>query len=479
MADPIRIANCSGFFGDRLEAAREMVEGGPIDVLTGDYLAELTMAILARQRMKDPSVGFVRTFLTQMEQVLGTAMDRGIRIIANAGGLNPQGLAAAVEELAESLGLDVTVGVVTGDDLTAGGDVAASLTNAVTGESLEERGLQLLTANAYLGGWGVAAALDRGANVVVTGRITDAALVVGPAAHHHGWAIDDWDRLAGAVVAGHVIECGAQATGGNYSFFEEVPGLEHPGFPIAEVAADGSSVITKHAGTGGLVSIGTVTSQLLYEIGGPRYLNPDVTSRFDTITLDEDGPDRVRISGVAGEPPPATTKVAATALGGYRNSVTFLLAGLDIEAKAAAVESALWAAVGGRDSFAAADVRLMRTDNRNAESNEAAFAHLKVTVTDPDPARVGRRFSGAAVELALASYPGFTTTAPPTRESPLVVYWPALVPQPRSSRRFGLRLMRCERFAFPSAGSSEPAPGTRAVTPTWACSSAATQPSPG
>ena len=268
MTKPLRIANCSGFFGDRVEAAREMVEGGPIDVLTGDYLAELTMAILLRQRMRDPDSGYVRTFLSQLEDVLGTCMDRGIRIVTNAGGLNPDGLATAVGELADRLGLSVKVASVAGDDLMPRlGELGGDLTHLDTGETPAQSGVDLVTANAYLGGWGITDALAAGANVVVTGRVSDASLVTGPAAWHFDWNRDDWDSLAGAVVAGHVIECGAQATGGNYSFFAEVPNLLHPGFPIAEVHRDGSSVITKHPGTGGIVSVGTVTAQLLYEIG--------------------------------------------------------------------------------------------------------------------------------------------------------------------------------------------------------------------
>jgi hypothetical protein len=432
-SDVLRVANCSGFFGDRLSAAHEMVAGGPIDVLTGDYLAELTMAILMRQRMRDPATGYARTFLTQMEDVLADCVERGIKVVANAGGLNPSGLATEVRELATRLGVSITVATVTGDDLMPRiGELSGELTNMATGERLQDRGLSLVTANAYLGGWGIAAALSRGADVVVTGRVTDAALVVGPSAWRFGWERDDWDALAGAVVAGHVVECGAQATGGNYSFFAEVPGMDRPGFPIAEVHPDGSSVITKHPGTGGLVSVGTVTAQLLYEIGPPGYLTPDVVARIDTVELHQDGPDRVTIDGVRGEPPPPTTKVAGTALAGFRNSFTFVLAGLDIEAKAAVVESALWAELGGKDRFAAVDVQLLRTDQVNPVSNEAAFAHLKVTVMDPDRLKVGRQFSNAAVGLALANYPGFTMTAPPGRETPNVVYWPALVAQPPS-----------------------------------------------
>ena len=307
---PLRVANCSGFYGDRLSAAREMVEGGPIDVLTGDWLAELTMMILAKGKLKDPDLGFATTFLTQMEQVLGTCLAEGIVVVSNAGGLNPAGCAEALAALAGRLGLSPKIAHVEGDDLMGRLDelraAGADLRNLDTGESLEELGIEPLTANAYLGGWGIADALRRDADVVITGRVTDAAVVLGPVAAYYGWERTDWDRLAGAVVAGHVIECGTQCTGGNYAFFGEVPGLERPGFPIAEIAHDGSFVVTKHEGTGGLVSVGTVTAQLLYEIQGPRYANPDVVARFDTIEISDDGPDRVRISGVRGDPGPAT-----------------------------------------------------------------------------------------------------------------------------------------------------------------------------
>src|SRR4051794_34244124 len=309
MSDPIRIANCSGFYGDRLSAAREMVEGGPIDVLTGDWLAELTMLILARTQAKRPGGGYARSFVQQMEQVMGTCLDRGIKAVSNAGGLDPDSCAEAVAEVADRLGLSPTIAYVAGDNILSRLDelVAAGvdLGHFETGQPIGDTS-RFISANAYLGCWGIVEALNRGADIVVTGRTTDAAIVCGPAAWHHGWARDDWDRLAGAVVAGHVIECGTQATGGNYSFFTEVQGMARTGFPWAEVADDGSSVIGKHDGTCGEVSIGTVTSQLLYEIDSPRYLGPDVTSRFDTIQLEQLERDRVRISGVKGEPPPST-----------------------------------------------------------------------------------------------------------------------------------------------------------------------------
>jgi len=429
---PVRIGNSSGFYGDRAAASREMVEGGPIDVLTGDYLAELTMLILWKAQQKDPAAGYARSVLGQLEEVLGRCLDRGIKIVNNAGGLNPAGLAAQLGALADRLGLHPKIAYVTGDDLlprldelTAAGHPLAHLD---TGLPLAQAPGQPVTAHAYLGGWGITAALEAGADIVVCPRVTDASLVTGPAAWWHGWSRDDFDALAGAVLAGHVIECGPQATGGNYSFLDEIRDRRYPGFPIAEVAADGSSVITKHDGTGGLVSPGTVTAQLLYEIAEPAYRNPDVVAHFDTVTLTPDGPDRVRLSGTRGSPPPPTTKVAMNFLGGYRNTMTLVLTGLDIEEKAAWAAEELFAVLGGRAQFAAVDVRLLRFDQPDAPTNEQATAHLRITVKDADPRKVGRRFSNATMELALGGYAGFHTTTPPSAESAYGVYWPTLVP---------------------------------------------------
>ena len=415
-----RIGNCSGFYGDRVAAMREMLTGGDLDYLTGDYLAELTMLILGRDRMKNPDRGYAKTFLVQLEECLGLARDKGVRIVVNAGGLNPAGLAQAVRALADRLGVPTRVAHVEGDDL---------LPRAA------ELGFPgVLTANAYLGAWGIVDCLNTGADIVVTGRVTDASVIVGPAAAHFGWDRGDYDRLAGAVAAGHVIECGTQTTGGNYAFFTEIADLSHPGFPIAEVYADGSSVITKHPGTGGQVSVGTVTAQLLYEITGARYANPDVTARFDAIDLADDGPDRVRISGVRGEPPPPTLKVSLNSIGGYRNSATFVLTGLDIDAKAALVRSQLTAGLSAgptaEPAAEPAEVQwtLARTDHPDADTEQTASALLTCTVRDPDPNKVGRRFSSAAVELALASYPGFHTTAPPSDAAVYGVFTAGYVP---------------------------------------------------
>jgi hypothetical protein len=407
----LRIGNASGFYGDRFSAVHEMLADGPLDVLTGDYLAELTMLILGRDRLKNPDLGYAKTYLKQLEGSLGLALQRGVKLVSNAGGLNPSGLAQAVRQLADKLGLDVKVAHVEGDDLR---------------ERAGELGLgDPLTANAYLGGFGIAECLRAGADVVVTGRVTDASLVVGPAAAHFDWQPDEYDKLAGAVVAGHVIECGPQATGGNYSFFSDHD-VTKPGFPIAEVHPDGSSVITKHDSTGGAVTVGTVTAQLLYEIASPRYAGPDVTARFDTIVLSQDGPDRVAVTGVRGEPPPPTLKVCLNSLGGFRNETTFVLTGLDIEAKATLAEEQM-EAVFARRRPAEVTWTLARTDRADADVEEEAAALLRLAVKDTDPDVVGRAVSRAGVELALASYPGFHLTAPPGDASPYGVYTAAYV----------------------------------------------------
>ncbi|MGB7981579.1 MAG: acyclic terpene utilization AtuA family protein [Candidatus Nanopelagicales bacterium] len=453
---PVRIGNCSGFLGDRISAAAELVDSGEIDVLTGDWLAELTMLILARQRMRHGAgSGYARTFLTQMEQVLGTCLERGITVVSNAGGLDPAGCATALGELADRLGLAPRIGVVTGDDVLAA--VAArpgDFPNLDTGESLA--GQAPLTANAYLGGAPVTAALAAGADVVVTGRITDAALVVGPAAWWHGWSYADaaagdrsaLDRLAGAVAAGHVIECGAQATGGNYSFFDEVPAWP-AGFPIAEVAADGSSVITKPTGSGGLVSPGTVTAQLVYEIAGPQYANPDVTALFDTVALAQVGPDRVALTGIRGAPAPERLKVAVNLFAGFRNSMSLVLTGRDARAKAdlalrqvagVGLDDALGDPSAGRPAPSPTDLAAISGlpvaalhvafDDLAAEdpaTTAAAQGHLRITVKDADQKKVGKPFTTAVVEAALGSYPGMFPNAPPAEGSPFGVYWPTLI----------------------------------------------------
>ncbi|MFD4354033.1 acyclic terpene utilization AtuA family protein [Nocardia sp. NPDC058518] len=412
-ADPdlIRIGNCSGFYGDRLSAMREMLEGGQLDVLTGDYLAELTMLILGRDRMKDPSLGYAKTFVRQIEDCLALALERNVQIVTNAGGLNPAGLAERLRKVAADLGLDAKIAHVEGDDLVAR---AAELDLG-----------QPLTANAYLGAWGIVECLNSGADIVVTGRVTDASVIVGPAAAHFGWGRTDYDALAGAVVAGHVIECSTQATGGNFAFFTELGDLGRPGFPIAEIRRDGSCVITKHDGTGGAVTVDTVEAQLMYEIQSARYAGPDVTTRLDSIALSQEGKDRVLISGVTGEAPPSQLKVSLNTLGGFRNEMSFILTGLDIEAKAELARRQLesWLP----DKPAELTWTLARLDRPDAETEEQASAMLRCVVRDADPNKVGRGFSSVAVELALASYPGASFTALPGNGSPYGVFTPGFV----------------------------------------------------
>src|SRR6266536_3614461 len=347
-----------------------MVGGGPVDVVTGDYLAEVTMLVLAKVRARRPGGGYATTFLRQLEPVAAQIADRGIKVVVNAGGLDPAGLAEATCELLARIGVDL----------------------------------------------------------VVTGRVADASLVSGVAAWWWGWTPGDHDALAGAVVAGHVIECGAQATGGNFSGFREIADLTHPGFPLAEIGRDGSSVITKHPGAGGAVTVDTVTAQLLYEVDGPGYLNPDVVARLDTVRLEPAGTDRVRIGGVAGLPPPPTTKLAVTGLGGWRNAATLVLTGLDVDAKSALAEAAVRARLDGVPGIT--DLRFDRIGVAavDPEDQLAGSCLLRVSV-DGDEASAGRAFSSALVELALANYPGMYGMGAPGAGSSPGAYWPALVPQ--------------------------------------------------
>ncbi|GAA1477243.1 DUF1446 domain-containing protein [Nocardioides aestuarii] len=443
------IGNCSGFYGDRLAAMREQLEGGDLDYLTGDYLAELTMLILGRDQLKDASLGYARTFVRQLEDCLGLALERGVHIVSNAGGLNPAGLADKVREVARGLGLDVAVVHVEGDDLRHRAD---------------EMGFDgALTANAYLGGAGIAAALGAGADVVVTGRVTDASLVVGPAMAHHGWTPEQHDALAGAVVAGHVLECGAQATGGNFSGFLDLPESARTaplGFPLAEVAADGSSVITKHDGTGGAVTVDTVTAQLLYEVQSTRYLGPDVTVDLTSVRLEQVGPDRVAITGVRGQAPPEQLKVCVNELGGFRNQAELVLTGLRVEEKAAWVRDQVEAALDPRPAEVAwSEVVAPPAD---AVTEEAASVLLRCTVKDPEAGPVGRPFTAAVVELALASYPGFTVTAPPAAPTPYGIYRPAYVARDRVEHTVVHADGRREVVADPpTAGPVEDRTGTR------------------
>ena len=428
----IKIANCSGFYGDKLSAAKDLVDGGPIDVLTGDYLAELTMAILFGQKMqRGEDKGYVGTFLKQINQIAKSCKEKNIKIVSNAGGLNPKSMAIEIEKILKEQSIDMKVAYIDGDDLMPKisnlKKSGEEFKNIDKGKKLDESGYSPLTANAYLGAWGIKEALDKGADIVVCPRVTDAAVVIGPAAWKFNWKRDNYDALAGALAAGHIIECGCQATGGNYAFFKEVESFDNVGYPIAEIYEDGSFYVTKHPDTGGLVSTGTVTAQLLYEINSPAYVNPDVIAHFDTLKIEEVEKDKVYVSGCRGSSPPDKHKVCINLAGGFRNGMEIILTGLDIEDKAKVFTDALFNSVGGRKQFDEVSIQLHRTDKENPNSNEEAMASLLVSVKSKDQNLVGRLFSAKIIELALANIPGFFAQGGVKSSGPVIIYWPALV----------------------------------------------------
>ena len=428
----IKIANCSGYYGDKLSAAKELVDGGPIDVLTGDYLAELTMAILYGQKIqRGEDKGYVGTFLKQIKEVAASCKEKKIKIVSNAGGLNPKSMAAEIEKILDDLSIDLKVAYIDGDDLIPriselkkNGEEFLNIEKNI---SLDESGCEPLTANAYLGAWGIKEALDNGADIIVCPRVTDAAVVIGPAAWKFKWNRNDYDALAGALAAGHIIECGCQATGGNYSFFKEIDSFDNVGYPIAEIQEDGSFFITKHPNTGGLVSKGTVTAQLLYEISSPAYINPDVVAHFDTLKIVDVEKDKVVVSGCRGSSPPKDQKGCINLSGGFRNGMEIILTGLDIEEKANVFTNTLFNSVGGKEQFDEVSIQLHSTDKHDANTNEEAMASLVISVKSKDPNLVGRLFSAKIIELALANIPGFFAQSGVKTSGPVIVYWPALV----------------------------------------------------
>ena len=430
--DVIKIANCSGFYGDKLSAARELVDGGPIDILTGDYLAELTMAILYNQKIqRGEDKGYVGTFLKQIKEVAKSCKEKNIKIISNAGGLNPMSMADEIKKILSDQSIDMKVAYIDGDnllprinELSNEGELFQNIDKKIP---LSDSGCITLTANAYLGAWGIKEALDNGADIVICPRVTDAAVVIGPAAWKFNWKRNDYDALAGALAAGHIIECGCQATGGNYAFFKEIPSFDNIGYPIAEILEDGSFYVTKHPGTGGLVSKGTITAQLLYEISSPAYLNPDVIAHFDTLKIEDIEKDKVYISGCRGSSPPKDHKVCINLAGGFRNGMEIILTGLDIEKKAKVFTNALFNSVGGEEQFDEVSIQLHRTDKENPNSNEESMASLVISVKSMDAELVGRLFSAKIIELALSNIPGFFAQGGVKSSGPVIVYWPALV----------------------------------------------------
>lgn len=435
--DRIVIANCGGFWGDDPTAARRQVEGGPIDYLVMDYLAEVTMAILQKQRAKKPETGFATDFLVQLREVLPACVERGVRIISNAGGVNPLACRAAVEKLAAELGIAdrVRVGVVLGDDiypeldqLLASGEPLAHMD---TGRPLSDIRPKVLSANVYLGAAPVVKALEMGANVIIAGRVTDTAVTLAPMIHEFGWAADDWDRIASGVIAGHIIECGTQCSGGNFTDWKLVPTYANIGYPMVEAHPDGSFVVTKHPGTGGLVSVHTVSEQLVYEMGSPAYISPDCIARFDSITLSQDGPNRVRVTGARGAPAPEKLKVSISFEDGYRAFGRLMIAGPEAMAKARVAVEAFWECAGGKALYQDAREQFIGWDSCHAPlaKEEPGEILVQVAVRDADEKKINSRFGPQLVPRVLGTVPGITYLADQgrPRASEVVGYWPALV----------------------------------------------------
>ena len=439
----VRVGNGQGFWGDSLIGPTQLVTRGELDYLTMDFLAEVTMSIMQKQRRRRPDAGYATDFVDVIERVLPACQERGIRVVANAGGVNPGACAEACEAVVRKLGLrGIRIGIVEGDDildrlegLMAEGE---DLANMDTGEALRPRLDDVLSANAYLGAAPIAEALGAGADIVITGRVADAALTVGPLVHEFGWSATDYDLLASATVAGHIIECGTQCTGGNFDRWEEVPDLTDIGYPIVEAHADGSFVVTKPPGTGGMVTSDTVIAQLLYEIGDPaRYLTPDVVADFTSVHLSEDGPDRIRVDGVRGEPPTSTYKVSVSLQAGWKAVGQLVVGGRDAVRKAEVTAQLLWdrLAADGTD-FAPGQrfVEVIGTDvvfpGMLAPTRPAEVV-LRVGVRDPDRRRVDR-FGRELASVLLSGPPGLTGfAAGRPKATDVVAFWPALIDRAR------------------------------------------------
>ena len=436
----VRVAAGQGFWGDDLDAPRRQAEGGQIDYLMLDYLAEVTMSILQKQKERDPAMGYARDFVGAIESVLPAITERGVRVIANAGGVNPPACAAAVMEMAKARGAagKLKIGVVTGDDLLPRIDelIASGheLANMDTGEPLSMVRADVVAANAYIGSEPIVEALSRGASIVITGRSTDTALTMAPLRHEFGWAADDWDRLAAGIVAGHIIECGAQCSGGNCMHeWRDIPDLANVGYPIAEAAPDGTFTITKHAGTGGRVSVPTVTEQLVYEMGDPTsYITPDVVADFTSIQLEQVGENRVRVHGIKGRPPTDKLKVSIAYRAGFKAVGTLVYSWPEAVDKARTAERIL------RERL---DRLGLRFDHILAELVGHSSTHgplagpvgdvpevqLRFGVRGSDKKAV-ERFTREIAPLVLNGPPsvtGFAGGRPKVEE--IVAYWPALI----------------------------------------------------
>ena len=462
----IRIGSFSGYLGDRFTGLAESVTGDPVDAVIGDYLAEFTLAQLAAVRTAGQP-GYVEFFVEQVRANLPDIAERGVKVITNAGGFDPASLAAELRTMCAEDGIDLKIAHIEGDnvlgavkELQAAG---AQFDNLDSGQPLSSWGYEPVAANAYLGGWGIAKALADGADIVVCGRVTDASLITGTAAWWHGWAIDDWDALARAVVAGHIIECGAHATGGNFAGFKAIPNMIEPGFPIAEIAADGTTVITKHERDAGAVLPDTVTAQLLYEIQGTRYLNPDVTVHLDDITLTKVGKDRVQIGGVVGSPPPRTTKVAMFAPVGYKITNTVYATSPDVPAKVELMRAQVGHGKAAGVQLEVQPLGVAAEDPQNQWEATVAVRFMAIAKTraELEEFNLARRLGG----LFLQSIPGFFVDAlTPFNKKPSaqIDYWPALLPMSEVKHTVVYADGRSEAIAVPPHRSE---PVTQPVHP--------------
>lgn len=433
----IRIGNAGGYWGDDLDALRRQLTGGPLDYITMDFLAEITMSILRRQQLKNPELGYARDFVTQLETCLPLIAETGVKVITNAGGINPAALGRKIQAMVRQRGLGLKVGVVYGDDiagrldeLTAAGE---AFTNMETGAVFAPVKDHVISANVYLGAEPVVAALAEGCHIVVTGRVTDTGITLAPMIHEFGWAMDDWDRMAAGIVAGHIIECGAQASGGNLTDWQQVRSFRAIGYPIIEMAADGSFVVTKHKRTGGLVCAKSVKEQLVYEMGDPgQYISPDGVAFFDTIEVRELGRDRVAVGGVRGGPAPERFKVSLAYEDGWKADGEVLVCGPDVRAKAKVIADVFWRKTG--HAFAKTHTALVGAGSiwpPHLAQGEPDEIYLRFGVCDPDPTKI-EDFAKALPALILAGPSGMAvSTRGRPRAQQVVAYWPALLRRDR------------------------------------------------
>ncbi|HKQ57444.1 MAG TPA: acyclic terpene utilization AtuA family protein, partial [Candidatus Eisenbacteria bacterium] len=436
MADMIRIANAGGYWGDDLTQFRRQVELGPVDYVTLDFLAEITMSIMQKQRARDPRAGFARDFVAQVEETLSLLVERNIRVISNAGGVNPLACRAALLAMAQTHGKPIEVAAVAGDDLMERlGELqaaGATLDNMEDGAPFIRIRERVSSANAYFGAWPVVDALRTGAQIVVTGRCTDTGITLAPMIHAFGWLPDDWDRLAAGIVAGHIVECGAQSTGGNFTDWRTIKRFGSIGYPVLEVFPDGSFIVTKHAGTGGAVTVRTVKEQLVYEMGDPRsYITPDVVADFGTARLEQAGRDRVRVWGVRGRPAPASLKVSVSYFDGWKASGSIIISAPEAAEKARAFAELFWERLGLE--FAAREADLVGHSScwgPLAPETDPPEVLLRLSVRDQEREKI-ERFSKLVPGVILSGPPGVAVTGGRPQAQEVVAYWPALVPRDR------------------------------------------------